>query len=157
MRAIRSGQVGTAFLLALGIAGPAGAESLSCDTGTTTAQLAPPGAVARLRAEASIAMAITGDILFATDRITFANGETMEIEPVACDVWRAKTQPSGPLLEGNTLCGGPVTYLTLHLDSYGAYILNGYGGEAEPVAPAPEAMVGDDSCAAYVYVLEGMQ
>ena len=103
----------------------------------------------RLRADSSISIYITGDLQVFSDRIVFGNGAVMRIERVERDVYRVLSQPDKPLLEGNTLCGAPVTFVTLHGDGF--YALNAFEGAARPATPVAGSFVQDGACAAYGY------
>jgi hypothetical protein len=81
-------------------------------------------------AVSTTAMAITGNVRFSPDRITFQNGKFLPLEPagivpqfgeamgtVSATLYRVK-KPDGPvLLQGTRLCGGrgpqPVTFIAV--------------------------------------------
>jgi hypothetical protein len=92
------------------------------------AQTSPQAASAgeRWTAYSKTAVAITGDVTFAPDRITFGNGKFLPLAPagsipgysalgknVTASLFRV-TAPANPLLlHGNRLCSAPVTQIVI--------------------------------------------
>jgi hypothetical protein len=81
-------------------------------------------------AVSTTAMAITGDLIFSPDRITFGNGKSLPLAPfgtvptfsapmesVNATLYRVTTPGDPVLLHGNRLCGGrapqPVTFIVV--------------------------------------------
>ncbi len=96
-------------------------------------------------ATSKTAMAITGDITVGPDTITFGNGQSIKIKPLTSGVSKL-TPPADPeLLEGNTLCGRPVTYVML-IPAKDGLELQAYWGAKQPVAPNGAGM-----CASFFY------
>lgn len=88
----------------------------------------PAAAAERWAADSNTAMSITGDVQFAPDRITFANGQSLPLvlagtaprflvsskRPVSATIYRVTTPANPKLLNGNQLCGnGPTTFIAL--------------------------------------------
>lgn len=70
------------------------------------------------QAMSTTAMSITGDITLSGDRITFANGQFLDLQPVEQDaangqtLFRVTTKANPELLNGNRICGSqPIDYL----------------------------------------------
>ena len=92
-------------------------------------------------------MAITGDIVVDDYTLTFANGESLAIEPyeagrvgdwsrsgksVAGDVFTADSSANLKLLNGNKLCATPVTYVVIWSPGEGELGINVYSGSKAP-------------------------
>ena len=88
---------------------------------------AAAAAAEQWEATSTVAMAITGNVTFSPDRITFQNGaswpltlvghaaafETALNQRVPADLYKV-TAPANPLLlHGNRLCGTPMTYIAV--------------------------------------------
>ena len=110
------------------------------------------------------AMSITGDIVIDGDRLTFADGKSLKLEPyemartgdwaasgdaVAGDVFRVVPPSSPKLLHGNSLCAEPASFVVLWTFGEGELTLNVYSGDAAPTG-TPDA---DALCATYSYEL----
>jgi hypothetical protein len=115
------------------------------------------------------AMGITGDIVLAEDRITFANGESLVIAPVsgaAAGIFRVDPPQNPVLLQGNTLCGGrgPARFIVTarkeeaaDLDASQNLYLKVFSGADVPPA---STLLGSSSmapglCASFNYEREG--
>lgn len=96
-------------------------------------------------ATSKTAMAITGDITVGPNTITFGNGKSIKIKPLSSGVSKLTPAADPELLEGNTLCGRPVTYVML-IPSNNGLELQAYWGAKQPVAPNGEGM-----CASFFY------
>lgn len=96
-------------------------------------------------AASDTAMSITGDIRVSADSITFANGQSLTLQRVSEDVYKAMPPSDPKLLHGNTLCGSPVTYITLASSSE-ELEMKVYTGDIQP-----SASDGDQMCASYSY------
>lgn len=114
------------------------------------------------------AMGITGDIVLAEDRITFANGESLTIAPVndaPAGIFRVDPPQNPVLLQGNTLCGeGPARFIVTAreeaasgLDASPILYLKVFSGENAPPASTLLGMASDapDLCAILNYEREG--
>ena len=129
----------------------------------STLVAAPAGAGEKWAALSKAAKEITGDLEIDGDRLSFANGERLVIEPyemarngdwnhngdiIAGDVF--KIRPSTPptnVSREKPLCAGPADYLVLWTFGEGDLTLNFYSGDAAPTG-LPEA---DNICAIYSY------
>ena len=104
-------------------------------------------------------MSITGDIVLDDYSLTFANGQSLDLEPYEADSegdWAGSGQevqgfiykidpPTDPkLLHGNSLCGQLVTYVVIWSRGEGELTLNAYSGKTAPMGT-------DGLCAAYSY------
>jgi hypothetical protein len=72
------------------------------------------------KASSNSATAVTGDITLGTDRIVFANGESIRLVPVEGrrGVFKVDPPANPVLMNGNRLCGEEdVTYVVLALGS----------------------------------------
>ena len=105
------------------------------------------------------AMAITGDIVLDEYSLTFANGESLDLEPYEADrvgdwagsgeevagyVYKIDPSADPELLNGNRLCGTPVTYVVVWSPGEGELTLNAYSGKAAPTGT-------ERLCASYSY------
>ena len=123
---------------------------------------APAAAGERWAALSKAAKEITGDLEIEGDRLSFANGERLTIEPyemarngdwnhngdiVAGDVFRILPSNPAPVSREKPLCAGPADYLVLWTVGEGDLTLNFYAGDAAPTG-LPEA---DNLCAIYSY------
>jgi hypothetical protein len=103
------------------------------------------------------AMGITGDIVLAEDRITFANGESLSIASVsgaAAGIFRVDPPQNPVLLQGNTLCGDdPATFIVTAREEG----LKVFSGENAPPASTLSGMSSDapDLCGILNYEREG--
>jgi hypothetical protein len=115
-------------------------------------------------ATSKTAMSITGDIAIDGDRLTFADGKSITLQPyemsrkgdwaasgdeVAGDVFKIAPPSNPKLLRGNTFCSEPATYVVLWTFGEGELTLNVYSGAAAPTG-TPDA---DALCATYSYEL----
>jgi hypothetical protein len=111
------------------------------------------------RATSNTALAVTGDIALRGDTLIFGNGTMLRLtgmesrdgrwtplpESGRGTVYRL-SPPSDPvLLNGNALCGKPVTYLVLSQRAEHGLSLTAFTGKA-----APDGF-GADACAVYFY------
>jgi hypothetical protein len=82
-------------------------------------EYAPPSiATTHWQAMSTTAMSITGDVTLSGHRITFANGEFLDLQPVEQDaasrqtLFRVTQKTNPKLLNGNRICGSqPIDYL----------------------------------------------
>ena len=112
------------------------------------------------------AMAITGNVRFSPDRITFGNGKSLPLAPAgdisgfgtptgtaSATLYRV-IAPSNPvLLHGNRLCGQPVTFIAVWKPArVGSDIdpreMAAFSGSARPTVAG-----GSDFCGTYYYEL----
>ena len=123
---------------------------------------APAGAGEKWAALSKAAKDVTGDLEIEGDRLRFANGETLSIEPyemarngdwsvtgdiVAGDVFKVARSTEPALRRGKPLCNEAVDYLVLWTFGEGDLTLNLYAGDT-----APTGLPGADSlCATYSY------
>nr|WP_298103401.1 hypothetical protein [uncultured Shinella sp.] len=126
-----------ALALSLGVASPAVADSYAAISNT--------------------AMSITGDIEFDDFGITFENGKKIEFDDLLGDTFVVEgksvpasvysvADPKDPvLLNGNTLCGAPVTYVASWSASNGTDTIVAVFSTED----APESS--DEMCASYTY------
>ncbi len=119
--------------------------------------LASPAFADTYAAVSNTAMSITGDIELDETGITFENGEqltfdeqvadrlTVDGQPVEAHVFRLAQARDPVLLNGNRLCGAPVTYAASWETSDG-------DGTVLAVFSTPEPPKSDaDMCASYTY------
>ena len=119
--------------------------------------LASPAVADTYAAVSNTAMSITGDIELDETGITFENGEqltfdeqvadrlTVDGQPVEAHVFRLAEARDPVLLNGNRLCGAPVTYAASWETSDG-------DGTVLAVFSTPEPPQSDaDMCASYTY------
>jgi hypothetical protein len=105
------------------------------------------------KASSNTATAVTGDIKLGTDRIVFANGESIKLVPVEGrrGVFKVDPPANPVLVNGNRLCGEEdVTYVVLALgsndDSLFMKVFEGPDVPQEAVAdPNPQ----EGTCAIY--------
>jgi hypothetical protein len=110
------------------------------------------------------AMSITGDIVIDGDRLTFAGGKSIVLQPyemarkgdwaasgeeIAGDVFKVAPPSSPKLKRHKPLCAQPATYVVLWTFGEGELTLNVYSGAAAPIG-VPDA---DALCATYSYEL----
>jgi len=110
------------------------------------------------------AMSITGDIVIDGDRLTFAGGKSIALQPyemarkgdwaasgeeIAGDVFKVAPPSSLKLKRGKPLCAQPATYVVLWTFGEGELTLNVYSGAAAPIG-IPDA---DALCGTYSYEL----
>ncbi len=115
-------------------------------------------------ATSKTAMAITGDIVIEGDRLTFANGTSLKLQPyemarngdwgasgdeVAGDVFKIQPPSNPKLLRGKPFCAEAATFVVLWTFGEGELTLNVYSGDAAPTG-TPDA---DALCATYSYEL----
>ena len=119
--------------------------------------LASPALADTYAAISNTAMSITGDIEFDDFGITFENGKQITFDQLVGDTFvvggetvnasvYSVAEPKDPvLLNGNRLCGAPVTYAASWETSDGS-------GTVLAVFSTPEAPQSDaDMCASYTY------
>ena len=105
------------------------------------------------------ATAITGDIVLDEYSLTFANGESLDLEPYEQDrvgdwsgsgnetegyVYKIDPPADPELNNGNTLCGAPVSWLVIRSPGKGELVVNAYSGEETPTGT-------DGLCASYSF------
>jgi hypothetical protein len=110
------------------------------------------------------AMGITGDLVIDGNRLTFAGGRSITLQPyemarkgdwaasgddIAGDVFKIEPPSSPKLKRGQPLCAEPATYIVLWTFGEGELTLNVYSGDAAPTG-TPDA---DALCATYSYEL----
>jgi hypothetical protein len=110
-------------------------------------------------ATSKTAMSITGDIVLDDYSLTFANGQSLDLEPYEADSegdWAGSGQevqgfiykidpPTDPkLLHGNSLCDQLVTYVVVWSPGEGELTLNVYSSKETPSGT-------DGLCASYSY------
>jgi hypothetical protein len=110
------------------------------------------------------AVSITGDIAIDGDRVTFADGKSIVLQPyemarngdwaasgeeVAGDVFKIQPPSDLRLKRGKRFCAAPATYVVLWTYGEGELTLNVYSGAAAPLG-IPDA---DSLCATYSYEL----
>jgi hypothetical protein len=106
-------------------------------------------------------MSITGDIDFVPGTITFQNGTKIHLvevtmgqdgnwqlgaAPLPGDIFKVDPAADPKLLNGNRLCGTPVTYAVMYFLSPSDLNLNLYTG-----ATVPSGADSDQLCATYSY------
>jgi hypothetical protein len=114
-------------------------------------------------AVSTTAMAITGDIETSPGTLRFSTGDSLTLVPVAqqvqgqwqmfgapttADIYRVEPPSDPKLLQGNTLCGVPVTFMGVLRPGPDALILNVYSGEQPPRGEDPDL---DNLCATFTY------
>ena len=124
---------------------------------TLSLALASPALADTYAAVSNTAMSITGDIEFDDFSITFENGEQITFDELIGDSFVVDGQrvnasvysvaePRDPvLLNGNRLCGAPVTYVA----SWGTSDNSGTVVAVFSTEDAPESS--DEMCASYTY------
>lgn len=115
-------------------------------------------------AASKTAQSITGDITVDRDTLTFAGGTRLTLKPyemarngdwaasgdeVAGDVFKIDPPSNPKLLNGNSFCSEPATFVVLWTYGEGELTLNVYSGDAAPTG-LPDA---DALCASYSYEL----
>ena len=124
---------------------------------TLSLALASPALADTYAAISNTAMSITGDIEFDDFSITFENGKQITFDELIGDTFVVDGQrvnasvysvaePKDPvLLNGNRLCGAPVTYVA----SWGTSDNSGTVVAVFSTEDAPESS--DEMCASYTY------
>jgi hypothetical protein len=122
---------------------------------------AMPAYAAKYGAVSNTAMSITGDIDFVPGTITFGNGAKIHLAEVTVgqtgkwnaggdalpgDIYKVDPAANPKLLNGNRLCGSPVTYAVMYFLSPSDLNLNLYTGGT--VASGADS---DQLCATYSY------
>ena len=122
---------------------------------------ATPALAEKYAAVSKTAMSITGDIDFVPGTITFQNGAKIHLvdvtigqdgnwqlggAPLPGDIFKLERPADPKLLNGNRLCGSPVTYAVMYFLSPSDLHLNLYTGAA-----APTGSDSDQLCATYSY------
>ena len=123
--------------------------------------LISPAHAEKYGAVSNTAMSITGDIDFVPGTITFQNGAKIHIDdvtmgetgnwqlggaPLPGDIFKVEPPADPKLLNGNKLCGQPVTYAVMYFLSPTDLNLNLYTGAATPTGAES-----DQLCATYSY------
>jgi hypothetical protein len=122
---------------------------------------ATPAYAAKYGAVSNTAMSITGDIDFVPGTITFQNGAKIHLvevtmgqdgnwqlggAPLPGDIYKVDPVANPKLLNGNRLCGSPVTFGVMYFLSPSDLHLNLYSGDN-----APSGAESDQLCATYSY------
>jgi hypothetical protein len=122
---------------------------------------ATPAYAEKYGAISNTAMSITGDIDFVPGIITFQNGAKIHLvdvmmgqegnwqlggAPLPGDIFKLDPPADPKLLNGNRLCGSPVTYAVMYFLSPSDLNLNLYTG-----ATAPSGTDSDQLCATFSY------
>jgi hypothetical protein len=119
----------------------------------------------RWSAVSNTAMSITGDVTFTPTHLTFSNGKALAVQFVGIhaipkasdatdgashfDVYRVVSRGNLILLNHNTICGQPPTFVTiLHSSSSADVFVNFYEGSA---APSRNWNDPRNLCASYTY------
>jgi hypothetical protein len=125
---------------------------------------ATPTYAAKYGAVSKTAMSITGDIDFVPGAITFQNGAKIHLDevtigqdgdwqlggaPLPGDIFKLDPPADPKLLNGNRLCGTPVSYAVMYFLSPSDLHLNLYSGDS-----APSGADSDQLCATYSYEAE---
>lgn len=114
--------------------------------------LAAAGAV-KWSASSTTALSITGDITVGDRRITFANGQSIGLKPVAGVPRLFTIEPceNPVLLNGNYLCGSdqPPAFVAFETEGTSAYLL-AFDGPGVPKLAA-DPLDQTDVCALYAY------
>ena len=135
----------------------AGRYILAAVLAISAARAAEP--VQRWTATSTTATAVTGDIALRGDTLVFGNGKTVQLKRLESRDGRwtplpetrrgtvyKLAPPSDPtLLNGNTLCGKPVTYVVLSQRAESRLSMTAFTGKA-----APDGF-GADACAVFFY------
>ena len=118
--------------------------------------VAAPGAVAagaKWTAASTTAMAITGDITVEPDRVTFGNGRSIGLKPVAGEARLFTIEPpeNPQLLNGNFICSTakPPAFIALESEGGEHYLLAFDGPGVPKLAADPLDQTG--VCALFTY------
>lgn len=105
------------------------------------------------KASSETAIAVTGDITIGTDRIIFANGESLKLVPVADSdgVFKADPPANPVLLNGNRLCSRDVTYVVLAHGAGNALHMKVFEGPDAPLEAIADALPQAGTCATYEF------
>ncbi|UXN58715.1 hypothetical protein [Phyllobacterium zundukense] len=104
------------------------------------------------KAPSNTATAVTGDITLGTDRIVFANGESIRLVPVEGRLGVFKVDPpANPvLMNGNRLCGEKdVTYVVLAQGSVVSLFMKVFEGPDVPQEAVADPHPQKGTCATY--------
>lgn len=108
------------------------------------------------------AMAITGDIVLDDNKLTFANGSSLHLEPyemsregdwadddteIAGDVFKIDPAANPELMNGNKFCDAPASYIVLWSPTQDELTVSVYTGDAAPIGDSKL----DRLCATYSY------
>jgi len=125
---------------------------------------ATPTYAAKYGAVSNTAMSITGDIDFVPGTITFQNGAKIHLvevtmgqdgnwqlgsAPLPGDIYKVDPAANPKLLNGNRLCGSPVTFAVMYFLSPSDLNLNLYTG-----GTVPGGADSDQLCATHSYESE---
>jgi hypothetical protein len=127
----------------------------------TSLLAATPAYAAKYGAVSNTAISITGDIDFVPGTITFGNGAKIHLvemkmgqtgnwnaggDALPGDIYKVDPAANPKLLNGNRLCGSPVSYAVVYFLSPSDLHLNLYTGGA-----VPSGADSDQLCATYSY------
>ncbi len=105
------------------------------------------------KASSTSATAVTGDIAVGTDRIVFANGESIRLVPVEGrrGVFKVDPPANPVLMNGNRLCGEEdVTYVALALASNdNSLFMKVFEGSDVPLEAVADPNPQQGTCATY--------
>ena len=106
------------------------------------------------KASSNTATAVTGDITLGTDRIVFANGESIRLVPVEGRLGVFKVDPpANPvLMNGSRLCGEKdVTYVVLAQGSTVSLFMKVFEGPDVPQEAVADPKPQKGTCAIYSF------
>lgn len=104
------------------------------------------------KADSDTAKTVTGDIAIGTDRIVFANGESIRLVPVEGrpGVFKVDPPANPVLMNGNRLCGEQdVTYVVLALGGNDALFMKVFEGPSAPAEAVADPEPQEGTCATY--------
>ena len=105
------------------------------------------------KASSTTATAVTGDITLGTDRIVFANGESIRLVPVEGrrGVFKVDPPTNPVLVNGNRLCGEDVTYVVLAQGSNNSLFMKVFEGPDVPLEAVADPNPQEGTCATYSF------
>ena len=106
------------------------------------------------KASSTTATAVTGDITLGTDRIVFANGESIRLVPVEGrrGVFKVDPPANPVLMNGNRLCGEEdVRYVVLAQGSNDSLFMKVFEGPDVPLEAVADPNPQQGTCATYSF------